>query len=270
MMIKRTLLLSGIITLFLVVQPNHALSGMLVQDNAALAKWSEQIKAMKEELKVVQEQLDVATEQLSVINEVSEEAKKTVNAIGEMTRIDLPFLNLAKLTDQIVSDAFCLLPDLENMLPDIRFNDLDWNNVCEASNAYKETLFYKKVKKAATDKIADELGFDQAQQVIDSKMRGTIRFQRQVIEQDGAVKAMAQSDTSRKAAEDLAASADELFASAQAAESLNQRMAIQNQASITMLKGVAQTNMLLSQLLKIQTNFAIRTMPPDFAEQIEG
>ncbi len=212
----------------------------------------------KEQLNVLQEQLDKAAEQLEFVNEISQQAKATTQAIGEMTSITLPSLNLGKLASQIKKDVQCLMPDLEEMLPDITFKDLEWSGVCNASTYYKSALFTPDETEGSDEEGGAMTGAELRQ------LKAEVQNRRMAIYQDTVLKGIAGGDIGVKSSTELMEATEELQQAAEAAETMNTRLAVIAQGLVLQARGTAQTNQLLAQMLKLQSMVAITAgMPID-------
>ena len=223
-----------------------ALAAMNVIDTAAISKWSEQINAMTE-------QTEIGTEQLSGINDISLSAKDTVDAIGKAGSITLPFANMVKLGSQLRRDAMCLLPDLEDLMPNLAFEDLSWNGICQSADLYRQSLFLKEDDGQTDSDTPLQTSAD---------MRGehnAVRDRRVALYQDSVLKGLSGGDIGVKSSEELLDASDELESSAGGATTQNERLAVIARGQVLMVQAMAQQNQLLAQLLKVQSMYAMQS-----------
>ena len=217
---------------------------MAVIDTAAIGKWSEQINAMTD-------QTEISTEQLSGINDISLSAKDTVDAIGKAGSITLPFANMVKLGSQLRRDAMCLLPNLEDLMPDLSFEDLSWNGICQSADLYRQSLFLDE-----DDETAD--GDAPRQSLARTRAKhNAVRDRRTALLQDSVLKGLSGGDIGVKSSEELLDASDELESSAGGATTQNERLAVIARGQVLIVQALAQQNQLLAQLLKVQSMEAL-------------
>jgi len=199
-----------------------------VYDAEGVAKATETINSLKK--------------QTEVLVEANSKAQSTIDAVGAKTKIKLPMLNLPKIARQLNRDRQCLTPDLESLMPGVEFEELDFGSICQNANTYKQTLTFD-----ADDDAAQGMTFAER----DTK-RNTIRARRERVFSDAVLKAMAHGDAGIEAANAMNEAADALDAEADAATDMNSRLAVIAKGQAIQIRAQAQTNMLLSQLLKMQ------------------
>ena len=218
---------------------------MAVIDTAAIGKWSEQINAMTD-------QTEISTEQLSGINDISLSAKDTVDAIGKAGSITLPFANMVKLGSQLRRDAMCLLPNLEDLMPDLSFEDLSWNGICQSADLYRQSLFMEEDDGQAGDNDTPRQSLARTR-----AKHNAVRDRRTALLQDSVLKGLSGGDIGVKSSEELLDASDELESSAGGATTQNERLAVIARGQVLIVQALAQQNQLLAQLLKVQSMEAL-------------
>ena len=223
---------------------------MAVIDTAAIGKWSEQINKMTE-------QTEIGSEQLDGINDISLTAKDTVDAIGKAGEISLPIINAAKLGSQVRKDAMCLMPDLEGLLPDLSFDDLNWSGICSAVPSYRGSLFIDPADTAETE------GGDAALSGEELRVRRReINERRQTLLEDSVVKGLAGGDIANQSSEELVNASDELQQNVSGAKTQNDRLATIAQGQVLIVRAIGQQNQILAQLLKLHSLIALKSGLP--------
>ncbi len=239
-------ILISITAFYLLASMIPAQAQMAVIDTAAIGKWSEQINAMTD-------QTEISTEQLSGINDISLSAKDTVDAIGKAGSITLPFANMVKLGSQLRRDAMCLLPNLEDLMPDLSFEDLSWNGICQSADLYRQSLFLDE-----DDGTADGDAPPQSSAEIRAA-RNAIQDRRQALYQDSVLKGLSGGDIGVKSSEELLDASDELESSAGGATTQNERLAVIARGQVLTVQALAQQNQILAQMLKLQAMVALES-----------
>ncbi|SOD98602.1 hypothetical protein [Caenispirillum bisanense] len=233
----------------LIVAPTAAMATYAVIDTKNLAEAAKQLSALKEQISLIKQEVENSLQILSVLNDVSTFVQDTVNAIGEVGQITVPFTTMAKLAGQIQRDATCLMPDLSEIMPNVDLDDLDLTSVCGARKAYANTLWFDPARAA---------GMDWAEQ--EEARREVIQRRARVL-RTAAVDALAHADVqTAAAAEQSDRAVRELESAAKAAKDLNSRMAVGNQALLLIARQQATQTQLLASLLKIQGATATMSM----------
>ena len=248
--LKYSLLTFSVITTMVVNTPVS--SNMTVFDPTVHAELSTILAESEQQVALLQEKLDKATEQLQRVNEISQAAQSTIDAIGNAASITLPSINLNKIASQLKKDMQCLMPDLDGLMPSINFQELEFGSICEASNAYQSSLFAE-----WSDKEESENGESFTRNEIIER-QDAVRDRRQALLQDVVVKGLGQGDIGNQASTELLEATEELKQSAEAADTMNKRLAVLIQGQIMQTQATAQTNQLLSQLVKIQAMTAMQ------------
>jgi len=244
--------------LFVVIVPTVAYAAWPVTDATAIVKATEQLNKM-------QEQLNKLKEQTEWLTKLSSQAQDQIDAIGAMGKITLPFLNLQKIASKVLSDVQCLKPDLSELMPELRMEELKFGSICEGRNVYKDMLWYD------PDKIGPEKGEEEGTSrdkwERQKKAREVVDSRREAIVKETASTGMAQGDlaatdtakTNEQAVKDLETSAKE-------AEDERTRLAVIAQGSVLQNRQLVQQNQLLAQLLKVQSTM-LMTMSVSAADR---
>lgn len=207
-----------------------------VIDTTAIGKLSDQLSKM-------QEQIDKLTE-------LSRKAQEQIDALGKMGQITLPLLSLAKVGRDLRQDAQCLVPDLSRLMPNVTFEDTDFASICEAGDAYRQTLWID------PDQIGS-LPWPQQEE-----RRKAVEVRRDNLLVDAASKGLGQGDVAAQGAEDLNKAAGELEAAADIAKSQNDRLAVIAKGQVLMARAMAQQTQILAQLLKVQSAYVMKAGVP--------
>ena len=213
--------------------PPSANGAMAVFDSAALTKLAEQVTNL--------------TKQLEELKAVNDFLQDQLDAIGEMGQITLPSLDLAKLGKRLKEDMECLKPDFSKLMPNVDFEDIEWDSICDGGRAYRDSLF---ISKDDYELLPDWEAKRDARREIEER--------RDRIHEDAATKALAQADIATADVEKTKDAADELEQSANAAKTQNQRLAVIAKGQAALIKAQAQTNQILATLLKVQAITAIK------------
>ncbi len=233
-MAKSPLIVVAIFVLFMV--PKQAMPAMAVIDSMAIGKASTQITKL--------------TEQIEKLNELRDQAQAQIDAIGKMGKITLPTINVQTLGNRLAKDAQCLKLDLEALMPKVDFEDIELNSICSSNNVYKQTLL-------ANPDILQKLPWAEQHAVL-----ADIQKRRDTVLADTATKAMAAGDMGLKSSTELNEAADELQSSVNGAQTENARLAVIAQGQVAIIRGLAQQNQALSQMLKLQAAFYMKAGLP--------
>lgn len=221
-----------------------------VIDQAAIGKLTEQIKKFKEQIDILTEQLNVLKEQLSFLNDISNFMNDLTDAVGSIMTIKLPIPNLNKIADQLSRDAGCLMPDGQQW--GLEIEDLEIGSICGLSEKYRSALF------ANPEEMKEMTVTEQNQ------LRQDVEARRRALFVDTVTRSIAMADEKIKASETAGDVADDLQANADAAETLQDRMAVNIQVNIAVVRATSETNQLLAQMLKLQGVAAMKAgLSPD-------
>ena len=201
-----------------------------VYDAQSLTKAVEMIKQMQR--------------QIAELADVNSHLREQIKATGAPTAINLPLLDLPKVARQLTSDLQCLKPDLEALMPSVNFDAIQFDTICQGRNIYSQTLFVDPTDHDYTTMTTSEREI----------ARRRVRERRTNIYNDTVIKSLAGSDTAMATALNLNESAEALSTEADAATDLNGRMAVSNKGLVLLVRGQAQTNIILAQLLKLQAS----------------
>ncbi len=216
-----------------------------VFDSQALAKTTQVINEAKKHTDLLSEQSETLTGQLQ--------------SLGTGVTIAFPSLDADKLKNQITRGMQCLLPDLEGLMPNIEFDSLDIGDICQRGDLYKQTL--------TAPPEALEGKTPRQREII----RKNVRNRRQAVLEDTVLKALAAGDSGIEESQQLNADADALSKQADKAENMNERLGVLIKGQALQLRGIAQTNQLLAQQLKLQAaQIANHDLGTDSVAQNEG
>lgn len=219
--------LRATITAFLVLSAPAAFAAQPVFDSQGAANAARQLNEMKKQLEVLQEANQSLTDQLA--------------SLGAGSTIKLITLDPAELKNQITRGMQCLLPDLESLMPDVRFDSVDIGDLCQRADLYQQTL------------IVDPVGLEEETPQRREIIRSRARLRREVILEDSVLKGLAAGDSGAEESQKLNEAADRLSREADSAENMNQRLALIAKGQVLQIRATAQNNQLLSQLLKQQS-----------------
>ena len=198
-----------------------------VFDSQGAANAAKQINEMKKQLEALQEANQFLTDQLA--------------SMGAGTTIKLVTLDPAGLKGQITRAMQCLLPDLESLMPDVRFDSVDIGDLCQRADVYRQTL------------VVDPAGLEEATPRRREIIRSRARLRREAVLEDSVLKGLAAGDSGAEESASLNEAADRLSREADSAENMNQRLAVIAKGQVLQIRATAQNNQLVSQLLKQQS-----------------
>ncbi|GAB6053085.1 hypothetical protein JCM17960_34990 [Magnetospira thiophila] len=196
------------------------------------------------------DQLSKMQQQIDKLTELSKKAQEQLNALGKMGQITLPLINLAKVGRDLRQDAQCLVPDLSKLMPSVEFEDMDFTSICEAGDAYRQTLWID--PKTITAKPWED----------QEKARKAVEVRRDNMIVDAASKGLGQGDVAAQGAEALNKAAGELETAADAAKDQNDRLAVIAKGQVLMARAMAQQTQILAQLLKVQSAYVMKAGVP--------
>lgn len=208
-----------------------------VIDNAAIAKLAEQLNAM-------QKQIDALTQIVAA-------TRQQANAIGRAGQINIPMVNLGRVTSRLRQDAQCLMPNMNRLMPGVEFDDQSIGSICAASNTYQKALWVDPQKTTGQPWAKRE---DLIRQV---------ETRRTNLGVDVASKAIGQADTAARGGEDMNKAAAELEAAVAAAKESNEWLASIAQGQVLIARALIQQTQIQTSLLKVQgTWMALTALPP--------
>ena len=210
-----------------------ALASMAVVDTAAIGKLTDQLSKMQQ--------------QIETLTGISTTLQDQIDAVGKMGRITLPTLNVSKIGSRLRQDLQCLKPDFSKLMPNVNFEDLRWNSICQGSAAYKDTLFINPedlVKLPSWEKQQEEL------QKIEDRRRRVL--------EEATANGLAHGDIATKDVEHLNKAADDLANTVTSAKTQNDRLAAIAQGQVILVRALGQQNQILATMLKVQSAFALQ------------
>lgn len=226
--------------------PGLAWGAMAVIDQTAIGKLVEQLNKLQQ--------------QIEELMSISKTLQEQINAVGRMGQITLPSINLGKLGSKIRREVQCMKPDFSKLFPGLKFEDVDFDSVCEGAPAYRQALW---VDPDDLRKLPDWR--DRAAR------REEVEKRRERVLVDSATKGIALADVMAKETENQNKAADELATSAAAAQTQNDRLAVIAQGQVLNARIQAQTNQILAQLLHVQSVTALAMgVPAESLKNPEG
>ena len=173
--------------------------------------------------------------------EVRDAIDEQIAATGLPTVLRLPSLDIGKIRTRLSRDLNCLLPDVKNLLPRIKFENVDYGSICNIRENYQKALSFNPHGDAAQ-------GMSSRQR---AKRRALIRSRRDETLDEAALGSLAAGTVGLESAKDMDAAADALGAAGTAATNINERLAVMNQGIVLMVRAQSQTNALLAQTLRL-------------------
>ncbi|MBF0250851.1 MAG: hypothetical protein HQL35_09520, partial [Alphaproteobacteria bacterium] len=219
MRLFRTILLSSAIAL---ASTGTAWAAMAVIDTAAIAKLTDQ--------------LNKAVEQIKQLTDVNKKLQDQIDAVGKAGQIVLPNFNSTRIASQIKQDLECLKPDLSKLMPLIEFEDVNWNSVCQAGTAYRQTLWLD------PDKPIKAGNFDDL-----NKQAKAVKNRRERVLSQATESGLALADIAAKDVEKTLHAADELESQVKAAKDERAHIATIAQGQVLLARSMAQQNQILAQ-----------------------
>ena len=206
---------------------------MAVIDTTAVGKLTDQLSKMQQ--------------QIETLNGISTTIQEQVDAIGKMGRITLPTLNVSKIGSRLRQDLQCLKPDFSKLMPNVNFEDLRWNSICQGSAAYRDTLFINPEDLVKLPSWEDQ-----------EKVLQTINDRRRRILEEATSNGLAHGDIATRDVEHLNKAADDLASTTTAATTQNDRLAAIAEGQVILVRALAQQNQILATMLKVQSAFALQ------------
>lgn len=192
--------------------------------------------------------LSAMLEQLGVLKDMRNKAQDTIDTIGEYTQIPVTVLNLDKIQRQLKRDLECLTPDYSKLFPALVETEYNWTSICYGARGYRDVLFVQ-----PDDEEFKERTLEQQREIYEE-----IDALRLNLIIDTALKATSQGDVGVEGAKELNEAASELSKALETSKTLNARIALVVEGQIAQIRGIAQTNMLLAQGLKLEGAKTIR------------
>ena len=222
-----------------------------------LANMKEQLGTLKSQLDTAKESLSVVTDQLKAVQEVKGIADETLSSIGEIGNLSIPSLNFQSLASSVAGDMACLIPDYKQLMPSVKFDEVDFGSICERGNAYKSGLV------ATPDSLTEGSWEEKA------SIQKSVHENRIATITDATVKGLAQSDEAHETAVKTLETAQEYKSAGQSAATMQDRLQVLIELEVAQLVATAQTNQILAQMLKIQASDALNNGVPVMSEVAE-
>ena len=191
---------------------------------------------------------------------VKEKIEAQVEASGVARVIQLPLLDIERITTRAARDAQCLLPDVKNFLPRVEFKNIDVGSICNLNKNYKQALSFHPDSEEGRKMTRIER----------SNRRELIRSSRRHVLEESVFKSLAAGTAGLQAASDFGAAADTLAAQANAATNMNERLAVLNQGVVLLVRTQVQNNILLAQQLELTAAAAVWGLPTDAEAAPDG
>ena len=204
-----------------------AFAAQPVFDSQGAANAAKQINEMKRQLGALQAANQALTDQLA--------------AMGVGSTIELVTLDPEEFKRQIARGVQCLLPDLENLMPDVSFETVLIGDLCQRAELYEQTI------------IVDPAGLEHRSAQERELIRVKVRGRREAVLQDSVIKGLAAGDSGAHESARLNEAADRLSLKADAAGNINERLAVIAKGHVLQIRATAQNNQLLAHLLKQQS-----------------
>lgn len=255
-------LVAGLMLATSINAPAHAAMAVIDVKNIAeaqkqLTTLKEQLSTVKDQLATAKESLSVITDQLDTLRQVQSIAGDTLSSIGELGNLSIPSLNFQSLASSVSGDMACLIPDYKQLMPSIKFDEVDFGSICERGNAYKSGLV------ATPESLTAGTWEEKA------KIQKSVSQNRIATITDATVKGLAQSDEAHETAVKTLETAQEYKNAGQTAETVNARLQVLIELQVAQLVATAQTNQILAQMLKINASQALNNGVPIMSEVAE-
>lgn len=224
-----------------VMAPSPSKAAMAVIDQSVLAQVIEEVKAAKEQLVAAFEQIKWLTEIFDTLNDAVKLIQDELDAIGRLGRIELPWLNLLKSSQNLRRDIACLIPDLKEM--GIFWKDLKFRSICEGKDSYRKILFIPK------DKAEEAMSWEEH-----ARLRAEAEARRRALWVDTATEAMAMAHLTKETyLEDTQRAVDDLEDAARRSEDMNSRLNVIAHGIVLQNKQMAHLQKLMAMQLQVQT-----------------
>lgn len=264
-----TAVVGTVVMLALTPAPAHAAYPVI--DKAALAKLAEQLDAAKR-------QIETLTDQLNFLTKISNTVQEQIDAIGRLTQIPLPMVDLVKMSNRVLQDAQCLKPDLSELMKGLQLDYLEFDSICQGREAYETALWVDPEAEGWTNPDAEDGSYspditwnDQA------AAREKVNERRAALLKNAAASGLAQGQiAATKTAEENQRATEQLEAAAVAAETVNARLAVLSKGNVLANRQMVQQNQLLAQLVTIQSamlmemTLPVTSRPPLPEDVMEG
>ena len=226
-------MLTSVALLLSALSSTPAIAAMAVVDASAIGKLTDQLSKMQQ--------------QIETLNGISTTLQEQIDAVGKMGRITLPTLSTAKIGSRLRQDLQCLKPDFSKLMPNINFEDLRWNSICQGSAAYRDTLFIN------PEDLTKLPSWEEQEKTLQ-----TLNDRRRRILEEATSNGLAHGDIATKDVEHLNKAADDLASTVTSATTQNDRLAAIAQGQVILVRALGQQNQILATMLKVQSAFALQ------------
>ncbi len=226
-------MLTSVALLLSALSSTPAIAAMAVVDASAIGKLTDQLSKMQQ--------------QIETLNGISTTLQEQIDAVGKMGRITFPTLSTAKIGSRLRQDLQCLKPDFSKLMPNINFEDLRWNSICQGSAAYRDTLFIN------PEDLTKLPSWEEQEKTLQ-----TLNDRRRRILEEATSNGLAHGDIATKDVEHLNKAADDLASTVTSATTQNDRLAAIAQGQVILVRALGQQNQILATMLKVQSAFALQ------------
>jgi hypothetical protein len=168
-----------------------------------------------------------------------------LDAIGEAGKVAVPFVNGQKVLKRLNRSWGCLVlgaDDLKRAMPGLDFSEIDLGSICGARDFYKKGLFI------------DPEQFKNLSPYQREKLILLFKKRRENVASESVLRALGTATTALEANKEYNASIEDLKSAVDGTNTQNERLAVIASGQVLIAQGIAQTNQLLSQLLKLQAS----------------
>lgn len=242
-----------------------ALAGLFLGTPPALAAYpvvdAQAIAQLKEQLSAAKKQIETLTQQLETLNQISTTLQEQIDAIGRAGQVSLPMVNIGRLSNQVLRDAQCLMPDFDRLMPDLDMEDVNFDSICAGRNVYDTALFVDPEREGWLDPNGDGYA-DGATWEAQRAAREAVEARRKALTKDVVTAGLAHADlAASQTAKANEAATEDLEVAVQAATTQNERLAAIAQGQVLTNRQLVQQNQLLAQLVKIQSVMLLQMLP---------
>lgn len=227
-------------------------------DMTAIRELGKQLQELKKQYQAELDQLQELKQSVAFLDDITGFMSEVRDATGLIGAISLPITTLESMSAQAKGNLSCLIPDT-SMKWGMKFEDLNLGSICETSSRYRAALF-------ADDKALEGLTFAEQEAHRDQAVNN-----RTALLEDTSSRALAHADVALKQSDELTRSADQLQSDLKAAKTLQDREHVNAQIGVAQLRGQAQQNQILAQMLKLQSALAVSLgLPVNKVKEIEA
>jgi len=240
----RTRLIAAAFAAAMTLSPAAVMAGGYpVTDEISHAKLVEQLKQAKKDFAEQVKQLEELKKHAAFLNDIVDGVDSVIATVGEMASIVLPFTDLQAVTAQMQKNIGCLMPD--GLDWGLKLDSLDLN-ICKMHSKYKKAFFL------TSD---DAKGMTFAEQ--DAKKQ-EVSLNRDKFIADTTTRSASLADQRLQSATQFSKTATDLKIKADAAKTVNDRLAVSNNAAIAQLSALAALVETNAQILKEVSALALK------------